>query len=312
MVRSGGWPNLDKRSDMSDRTCLVDGCDGRVKGRGWCEKHYMRWIRRGDPLAERPPARPPAACTVESCDRPAYARSWCRQHYRRWKETGDVRAEVPIQRQARCGPDAICTVDDCGRPAAGGGHGWCGMHYNRWRQHGDPLKVAWIRGNDRARIESRIDRSGGPDACHPWTAGQNADGYGWVKVGRTQKGAHLALWELENGPVPPGFELDHECHNRAMREGLCAPGHCAHRLCCNLRHIVPRTRDDHAAATLRLSSSWHGDGKGYRKLTEAQVRELKGLLREGAQTAEMADRFGISRTHVSRIRTGKAWGWLAA
>lgn len=39
---------------MCQRTCNIDGCEGRadVRGaaRGWCRKHYARWQRHGDPL----------------------------------------------------------------------------------------------------------------------------------------------------------------------------------------------------------------------------------------------------------------------
>lgn len=31
-------------------TCAVDGCEARVVCRGWCDKHYTRWKRHGDPL----------------------------------------------------------------------------------------------------------------------------------------------------------------------------------------------------------------------------------------------------------------------
>lgn len=31
--------------------CLVEGCLGDVKRRGWCYPHYRRWLRHGDPLA---------------------------------------------------------------------------------------------------------------------------------------------------------------------------------------------------------------------------------------------------------------------
>lgn len=33
------------------RSCAVDGCDGVAKTRGWCVKHYARWVRHGDPTA---------------------------------------------------------------------------------------------------------------------------------------------------------------------------------------------------------------------------------------------------------------------
>jgi hypothetical protein len=33
--------------------CAVDGCGGEVAGRGWCNTHYQRWYRYGDPLVQK-------------------------------------------------------------------------------------------------------------------------------------------------------------------------------------------------------------------------------------------------------------------
>jgi hypothetical protein len=33
-----------------DLTCSIDGCPDPVKGRGWCQVHYCRWYRSGDPM----------------------------------------------------------------------------------------------------------------------------------------------------------------------------------------------------------------------------------------------------------------------
>lgn len=39
---------------MTERTCSIDGCDGtNIAAKGWCWKHYRRWLRHGDP--EHPP-----------------------------------------------------------------------------------------------------------------------------------------------------------------------------------------------------------------------------------------------------------------
>lgn len=31
--------------------CTIEGCDGRVKARGYCNSHYITWQNYGDPTA---------------------------------------------------------------------------------------------------------------------------------------------------------------------------------------------------------------------------------------------------------------------
>lgn len=33
------------------RACAVEGCESPVKTRGWCQRHYTRWRRYGNPLS---------------------------------------------------------------------------------------------------------------------------------------------------------------------------------------------------------------------------------------------------------------------
>jgi hypothetical protein len=35
---------------MNNAICSISGCDGLVRCRGWCYKHYQRWLKHGDPL----------------------------------------------------------------------------------------------------------------------------------------------------------------------------------------------------------------------------------------------------------------------
>ena len=34
---------------MTEYTCAIDGCESPAHARGWCDKHYARWLRHGDP-----------------------------------------------------------------------------------------------------------------------------------------------------------------------------------------------------------------------------------------------------------------------
>ena len=40
--------------------CLIEGCSNAVIARGWCDAHYRRWRRHGDPLAGRIPHGAPS------------------------------------------------------------------------------------------------------------------------------------------------------------------------------------------------------------------------------------------------------------
>lgn len=197
----------------------------------------------------------------------------------------------------------------CGRPVYIKKRGWCKMHYRRWERHRDPLKRL-IGGDPQVRVESLVDRSGGPDACHPWRGSLRTDGYGCVLVDDKRKKAHVAVWEFANGPKPAGIDLDHECHNQAVRDGLCRPGKCMHRLCCNLNHIIARTKREHFSATVPWDrTAW---ARSAAKLTASQVRDIREAVRSGTRVRVIAGQYGLSRQQVYRIKRGEAWGWLPA
>lgn len=98
----GSRPPRRERDDMTDanRTCGIEGCDRAVVARGWCNMHYMRWSRHGDPLNGGPVLHhnKGARCTVEGCERPAKCRSWCFMHYNRWLRRGSAGEARPLRR----------------------------------------------------------------------------------------------------------------------------------------------------------------------------------------------------------------------
>lgn len=86
------------------------------------------------------------------------------------------------------------------------------------------------------RLYSRVERRG---ECLIWTGYVNPRGHGRIR--RSGKGqirgkqitTHVAAWELEFGPVPPGKELHHTCFTPA---------------CIDTDHLRPLTHVEHAAA----------------------------------------------------------------
>lgn len=80
-------------------TCEL--CSSRVHARGWCNTHYQRWVRWGDPHTVNEYGRHREQDRCLHCDRMAYVRNLCSAHYYRWQRYGDPTATpVTYRRQA--------------------------------------------------------------------------------------------------------------------------------------------------------------------------------------------------------------------
>lgn len=118
--------------------CGVDECGRKSVSRGYCDKHYRRLRKYGDPLfvtrggEYSGPAVPlEEQCAVESCPKPKERRDWCRRHHRLWQLNGD-----PLVDSSR-DDEKMCSVDGCADTVRVSGY--CYAHYSRLRRHGDPL-----------------------------------------------------------------------------------------------------------------------------------------------------------------------------
>jgi hypothetical protein len=67
--------------------CKVSGCTNRVFGLGYCNKHYKRFKKTGDPLGSTRKAKP--QCTIEDCTNENAALGLCVKHYSRLQKYGD-------------------------------------------------------------------------------------------------------------------------------------------------------------------------------------------------------------------------------
>lgn len=113
---------------MSQRTCSVENCERPHQGRGFCNMHYQRYWKYGDPLQDRP-APTLRRCSVVGCDQPHEALGYCRSHYDRLRRRGD-----PLVEPQRT-PRGHCSVDGCDRVESA--KGMCPMHYARVKSTGE-------------------------------------------------------------------------------------------------------------------------------------------------------------------------------
>lgn len=142
------------------------------------------------------------------------------------------------------------------------------------------------------RFWSKVDKSGGEDACWLWTGSLFEKGYGQFttcKSGSRGKKkvvrAHRYSYELAYGPLPEGQGALHKCDCRK---------------CVNPRHLFAGDQYANmkdANAKGRVVIRWTPDDV---------VLQIKILLAQGMKQRDIARQFGITQSAVSLINLGKS------
>lgn len=148
----------------------------------------------------------------------------------------------------------ICSTEGCqGAPIA---RGMCGKHYQRWRKNADPREVR-LRAYPTLAAAMIGRTKPGPNGCVLWTAkrkGYAPHLYGALSFGGRSYSAHRAAYELANGPIPAGMDIDHVCHRT---------------LCVNPAHLRLATRKQNSE---NLTGAHSNSLTGVRGVTYDKVR----------------------------------------
>lgn len=189
----------------------------------------------------------------------------------------------------------ICSFPDCGRQHSC--KGLCASHYEQQRLRGrlTPLRRLTPAGTP---FWERVNIVEDADSCWEWTAGtRGRDGRGCISInGRTESAPRVA-WMLTNGPIDEGLFVCHKCDNPP---------------CVRPDHLFLGTPGDNARdmSSKGRHSGWtgerpHGEKHPAATISDAQVIELRELRSLGWKQADLADRYGISQSSVSRITLGQ-------
>lgn len=127
------------------------------------------------------------------------------------------------------------------------------------------------------------------DKCWIWPGGKNETGYGRLKINGKLKRAHRVIYEISKGEIPQDFEVLHSCDNPS---------------CVNPNHLRTGTHAENmkeAAERFRLASGLdHYKGK----LSKNQVEEIRLLYASGQSQKEIAEKFDLHQSYVSRLVNG--------
>jgi len=156
---------------------------------------------------------------------------------------------------------------------------------------------------------TRVDQTGGPEACWTWTrAVFKSTGYGQV-TGlddyRTPTTAHRQAWILTYGD--PGTYTHPRTGKTHKRKVLhrCPGG--PNRLCCNPSHLAVGSDQDNANDRASDGNQARGERMGSAKLTAEQVVEIRRLHTDGVRVGELAERFEVTHGTIGPILRRKTW-----
>lgn len=78
------------------KNCLVSNCEQKHIARGYCQKHYLRFMRHG--TVELLPKEPVnKTCSLANCSGRHVAFGYCKKHYRRFKDGTPLDAKLRLE-----------------------------------------------------------------------------------------------------------------------------------------------------------------------------------------------------------------------
>lgn len=144
--------------------------------------------------------------------------------------------------------------------------------------------------------------------CMEWTGSLTAGRYGRVRLRKHVLMAHRVSWAIAHGPVPVGLCVCHHCDNTTCvnPEHLFAGTHTDNMRDCSAKRRFTAGRLSYARAHPELMA--RGERSAMARVTTAMVLEIRSLYAGGGLLQrEIADRFGVSKQHISRLVLGQRW-----
>lgn len=161
-----------------------------------------------------------------------------------------------------------------------------------------------------SRFLAKVEKG---DSCWLWKGKiHKRTGYGGASVDCRDILAHRLSWLIHGGEIPDGQCVLHRCDVRA---------------CVNPAHLWVGTRAQNSADMVakgrqatglrtgrytKPERTARGSRNGQAKLTEADVVEIKRMLRDGLGICQIAPKFGVNSGAIWFIQHGRSWKHVLA
>lgn len=149
------------------------------------------------------------------------------------------------------------------------------------------------------RFWSKVEKTTG---CWNWIAGLFDNGYGLFRSGNRLVRAHRFAWELANGAIPPGMQVNHHCDNKR---------------CVNPEHLYVGDQKQNRADAVRRHRTATGLKNGmythpesrrtgelhvHSKLTDRQRDTIREEYASGcANMRQLGKRYGVAKQTIWHV-----------
>lgn len=184
-----------------------------------------------------------------------------------------------LRRRSILSPQRVCSL----RSEKYQARGLCKKHYERLRRYG---RVNLIHNPPMTTIRGVLEHVGWSvtaQGCWEWAGNKHKEGYGELYAEGRHMLTHRAAYSVWVGPIEKGLLVRHKCDNR---------------LCINPDHLETGTHADNARDMRERGRNNHT-----RKLTSADVVDIRWLHCLGARQVDIARAFNVSKTAIRKIVT---------
>lgn len=142
---------------------------------------------------------------------------------------------------------------------------------------------------DQQRFWSKVNL-GTEENCWDWTASCVTAGYGKFSYKSKAFDAHRFSYFLHFGEIPRGMFVCHRCDNPK---------------CVNPSHLFLGTNLDNVKDMIAKRLHRFGDKTSRSKVANKEIKKIKTLYKKGISQKQLAKKFGICQSSISRILSGK-------
>lgn len=121
--------------------------------------------------------------------------------------------------------------------------------------------------------------------CWLWTDRMDKYGYGLFYMNSRKYGSHRVSWEIHNGPIPEGKQINHKCHVRC---------------CVNPHHLYVGTQAENMLDKMER-------GLAAVKLKASDILEIRNST---LPTKELAIKYDVSTGTIYKIISRAIWAHI--